>query len=87
VCVLGSGGEALQREVVTQVRFRELSNASLRRYVATGEGRDKAGSYGIQGLGSGLVAEVRGSYSNVVGLPAAETLALLEAAGCVRQWP
>jgi septum formation protein len=64
--------------VTTEVRFRTLGDAEIRRYVASGEPMDKAGAYGIQGDGGALVAEVRGSYTNVVGLPLEETLALLE---------
>jgi septum formation protein len=64
--------------VHTDVRFRALSAAEIDRYLATGEADDKAGAYGIQGQGGALVAEVRGSYSNVVGLPLEETLAALE---------
>jgi len=56
-------------------------------YAASGEGHDKAGGYGIQELGAALVAEVHGSYSNVVGLPAAETIALLEGARVLESWP
>lgn len=73
--------------VSTRVRFRAFSDATLMRYVESREGMDKAGSYGIQELGAGLVAEVFGSYSNVVGLPAAETLELLEAVGALLEWP
>jgi septum formation protein len=71
----------------TRVRFRDFSDETLLRYVASGEGRDKAGSYGIQDLGQALVAEIHGSYSNVVGLPAAETIELLEHAGVLAAWP
>lgn len=67
----------------TRVRFRDLDAAMVRRYVDTGEGADKAGGYGIQGFGGLLVAQMTGSYSGVVGLPLAETGALLEAAGAV----
>jgi septum formation protein len=71
----------------TEVRFRAFGEATLRGYVASGEGLDKAGSYGIQELGAALVSEVHGSYSNVVGLPAAETIELLETAGVIEAWP
>lgn len=54
--------------VWTPVTFRALSTSEIDRYVASGEGRDKAGAYGIQGLGAALVASVSGCYANVVGL-------------------
>lgn len=53
----------------TEVRFRDLTDAEIEAYVATGEGLDKAGGYAIQGGAQNFVAEVRGSTSNVVGLP------------------
>jgi septum formation protein len=53
----------------SQVAFRELDEATLGLYLASGEWRDRAGAYAIQGLGSILVAAVRGDFSNVVGLP------------------
>ena len=67
--------------VSTEVQFRQLSDAEITRYVATGESMDKAGAYGIQGRGGALVATVQGSYTNVVGLPVEETLALLATVG------
>lgn len=73
--------------VSTRVRFRALSEATIAAYVASREGMDKAGSYGIQDLGAALVSEVHGSYSGVVGLPAAETIELLESLGVLESWP
>lgn len=71
----------------TRVAFRALSSDDVRRYVQTGEGRDKAGAYAIQGMGTGVVRAIDGSHSNVVGLPASETLDLLRAAGAIESWP
>lgn len=62
---------------VTSVEFAALSDADVAWYVASGEGRDKAGAYAVQGLGSRFVARIQGSYSNVVGLPVAAVHALL----------
>lgn len=53
----------------TQVRFRHLKEEEIRKYIETGEPMDKAGAYGIQGLGTLLVDSISGSYDNVVGLP------------------
>jgi septum formation protein len=61
----------------SEVRFRDLSEAEIREYVATGEADDKAGAYAIQGRAARFVAELRGSYSGVVGLPLFETAQLL----------
>ena len=66
---------------VTDVSFATISEETARRYWASGEPADKAGSYGIQGLGAQFVKEIRGSYSGVVGLPLHETCALLEKFG------
>lgn len=80
--VLKSPSGALHRRTVSStVRFRTLSSGEIERYVASGEPMDKAGAYGIQGHGGALVAEVHGSYSNVVGLPLEETLQLLALVG------
>jgi len=67
--------------VVTRVRFRPLTVEEMAAYWASGEPADKAGGYGIQGLGGALIERIEGSFSNVVGLPLAETAALLSAAG------
>jgi septum formation protein len=69
--------------VITKVTFRALTPARIRRYAESGEGDDKAGAYAVQGLGAALVARIEGSYSNVVGLPAAELIIALETLGLV----
>ena len=70
-------GLDLSGEERTRVLFRELSTAEIRRYVASGEGRDKAGSYAVQGLGAGLVRSIDGCFYNVVGLPVSLLFELL----------
>ena len=65
----------------SEVRFRTTTEAERLAYCATGEPFDKAGGYGIQGYAAVFVEELRGSYSNVVGLPLFETAALLARAG------
>lgn len=69
--------------VTTRVRFTNFSEKVARAYVATGEPMDKAGGYGIQGVGGMLVESIDGSYSNVVGLPVAELVAVLEDEGVI----
>jgi septum formation protein len=61
--------------------MRSADEGELRAYVATGEPLDKAGAYAAQGEGRRLIHAIEGSESNVIGLPLAETLALLDAAG------
>ena len=76
-CLL-RGKEILHREVVcTQVLFRDLDLAEIAAYAATGSPLDKAGAYGIQDLGGGLVKSIKGSYTNVVGLPLAQVIQAL----------
>jgi septum formation protein len=81
-------GRVLHAEtVVTRVVFRALDAAAMAAYVATGEGRDKAGGYAIQGIGAFAVARIEGSYSNVVGLPACEVVAALQQTGLLGGFP
>jgi septum formation protein len=62
---------------VSEVRFRALSASDIERYLATGEHRDKAGAYGIQGHAGMFVAHISGSYTGIMGLPLCETSQLL----------
>ncbi len=64
--------EQISQALMTRVCFLELPPELIHSYVLSGEPLDKAGSYGIQGLGGMLVSEIKGSYSNVIGLPLAE---------------
>ncbi len=86
---LGKTGEGTLGtiDVATRVWFRELDDEALRRYIASGESSDKAGAYAVQGLGSGFVSRLEGSYTNVVGLPASEVVELLVAHGAIPHWP
>jgi len=68
----------------TAVRFRDLSPGEIAAYVASGEPLDKAGAYAVQGRGAALVSQVRGSYTNVVGLPLAAVVELLLAQGIIQ---
>jgi septum formation protein len=75
-------GEQVQKTVVsTEVSFRKLTLAEIDAYWSSGEPRDKAGAYGIQGEAALFVQRVSGSYSNVVGLPLFETAQMLELFG------
>lgn len=73
---LRRGGEETSDVAVTRVRFRTLSRAEIDWYLATGEWRERAGGYAIQGRGAALVERVEGDYWNVVGLPVPALLAL-----------
>lgn len=66
---------------VAEVEFYELSDETAESYVATGECDDKAGAYGIQGLGGTLVKSIKGDYYAIVGLPYAETVRVLSEFG------
>jgi septum formation protein len=77
LCLLGDGFEAVHDER-TEVVFRTLSEADIAAYVASGEWRGRAGGYAIQGLGGRLVERIEGDYLNVVGLPGALLIDVLE---------
>ena len=65
----------------SQVWFRPLDAAEIRRYVAIGESHDKAGAYAVQGLAAAFITRIDGSYSGIMGLPLAETAELLRSYG------
>jgi len=75
MCLIEPGGK-LRRSgsVTTRVRFKNLSMEEIGAYVRTAEPMDKAGGYGIQGIGAFLVESIEGSYTNVVGLPLCQAL-------------
>lgn len=80
VCV-SLGGQMLEAAQRSDVRFKELSAQEIAAYIASGEPLDKAGAYGIQGIGGVFVAHLSGSFSGVMGLPVFETVQLLHQLG------
>jgi septum formation protein len=77
-CVCCTQQDLLFTDAVrTDVRFKKLSNPEIEWYIHTGEPFDKAGGYGIQGVGAFLVKRINGSYTNVVGLPVCEVVSFL----------
>jgi septum formation protein len=81
VCLITPKDGVRERLVETRVRFKRLSRDDLEGYLASGEWRGKAGGYAIQGLAGTFVVKLAGSYTNVVGLPLYETIALLDGEG------
>ena len=74
-------GRAWEKDVVSVVRMKNLSDEDIERYIATRDWVGKAGGYGIQGPAAALIPWISGSYTAIVGLPLAETAGLLRAAG------
>jgi septum formation protein len=81
LALVTGGGSVRRRLVETRLRFKRLSRNEVEAYLASAEWRGKAGGYAIQGLAGAFVERLVGSYSNVVGLPLAETVALLDGQG------
>lgn len=75
------GDNLLREAVCTQVEMNAFTDADIATYVASGEPLDKAGAYGIQGLGGRFIERIEGCYYNVVGLPLSRLCTLLAAAG------
>jgi septum formation protein len=81
ICLVTPKEAFRQRLVETRVRFKRLSEEDIESYLASGEWRGKAGGYAAQGIAGSFMVKIVGSYSNVVGLPLYETMALLGGEG------
>ncbi|MEX0753270.1 MAG: Maf-like protein [Xanthobacteraceae bacterium] len=81
VCLVTPKEAFRQRLVETRVRFKRLSDEDVEAYLASGEWRGKAGGYAAQGIAGAFIAKIVGSYTNIVGLPLYETVALLSGEG------
>jgi len=76
-------GKGDKEAVQTAVKVKNLTSIEMEWYVQTGESFDKAGGYAIQGIGSFMIESIRGSYTNVVGLPLCELLQMLNRLGAI----
>jgi len=78
-----------QRDVVSAVKIKRLSDEEINAYLASGEWQGKAGGYGIQGMAGAFAPWISGSFTGIVGLPLSETAGLLQAAGYPlwKDWP
>jgi septum formation protein len=81
ISVVGKDGKQKTKLITSIVQFKRLSEPEIAAYIKSGEWKGKAGGYAIQGLAAGLIPFISGSYSNIVGLPLYETLAMLKDAG------
>jgi septum formation protein len=79
--VAAAAPPAHAQTVVTRVTFRSIPEGEALAYAATGEGRDKAGGYAVQGRAAAFVERIDGSYTNVVGLPLCEVVVAMRALG------
>lgn len=84
VSVIAPDGRAQTRPVTSIVKFKRLTAADIDAYIRSGEWQGKAGGYAIQGLAAAFIPFISGSYSAIVGLPLAETMAMLRSAGYER---
>lgn len=81
VCVVSADGTVHADVDATDVRFGSMGDEAIRAYIRTGEPMDKAGAYALQGIAGLWIEEIRGSHTNVIGLPLTLTRRLLEACG------
>lgn len=84
ITVIAPDGKEQTRAVETIISFKRLTRQELENYIAGGEWKGKAGGYGIQGHAESFVKFMRGSYSNVVGLPLYDTMRMLEGSGYIK---
>jgi septum formation protein len=82
-----AGVEVFRQAVSTLVQMKLLNPGEIEGYVATGEPFGKAGGYAIQGIGAFMIKGIKGSYTNVVGLPVCEVIEALKAAGALAAFP
>lgn len=73
-CIFLHGSKHMVNAVSSKVKIRPLSPAAIQKYIESGEPMDKAGAYAAQGLGTSLIQQITGSYTNVVGLPISDVL-------------
>ena len=81
------GETIIERSITTNVSIRLIAPEELTAYIASGEWQGKAGGYAVQGIAALFATDVRGSITNVVGLPLAEVVADLRACGGLPSWP
>lgn len=82
VCVMDTeNGQCEVQDEITRVYFRDISDEEIRAYIRTEEPMDKAGAYGIQGMGAVFVDRIEGCYFNVVGLPLKHLYSMLQRQG------
>lgn len=84
VSVIATDGKQQTRPVISVVKFKRLSNSDIDTYINSGEWMGKAGGYAIQGIAAAFIPFISGSYTAIVGLPLAETIAMLRSAGYER---
>jgi len=88
LCIHDPGKKLVHLEaVMTKVKIKELSTNEIEAYINTGEPFGKAGAYAIQGIGSFMIKEINGSYTNVVGLPVYEVIKALITCGALKDFP
>jgi septum formation protein len=80
----GGGHRAVTRAVASTVLFKLIPEEEMDWYVRSDEPYDKAGGYAVQGMGAFFIREIRGSYTNVMGLPLCEVIEVLREAGAIR---